>query len=321
MEIYPGGLQPGKMCRIQGVTHPNADRFNINLQTGPNAKPRDDTALHISVRLNQGYVARNTYKGGEWGDEQGRGSLPIGTAQSFEILILVEPSSYKIAINGQHFCDFSHIIPYGDVTHLLIDGDVSITVISWEASAPVLAETLSQASQLNAQQQQGVGPQEAYGPPPGGYAPQGQFGPQGGYGPPPPGYGPPPPPGAEPQSGLDSFLEQAQSVLAGAIKSGAAEKLLGGLLSSGGNQQPPQGQAIRTVPASTPAAASAGAEGTDRKSPLRLSIGRGWFRNPSSSNSPTCPKSGAMAPSEGWEVWGGLLTNFAGQLLHKPRDN
>lgn len=42
---------------------------------------------------------------------------------------------------------------------------------------------------------------------------------------------------AQPESGFDSFLEQAQGVLAGAIKSGAAEKLLSGFFSSGQPQQ------------------------------------------------------------------------------------
>lgn len=45
---------------------------------------------------------------------------------------------------------------------------------------------------------------------------------------------------AQPESGFDSFLDQAQNVLAGAIKSGAAEKLLGSFF-SGGNTQQQQG--------------------------------------------------------------------------------
>lgn len=42
---------------------------------------------------------------------------------------------------------------------------------------------------------------------------------------------------AQPESGFNNFLEQAQGVLAGAIKSGAAEKLLGSFFSSGQSQQ------------------------------------------------------------------------------------
>lgn len=72
-------------------------RFNINLQTGPSVKPRDDTALHISVRLNQGYIARNSYKFGNWEVEQGDGQLPIGKCQSWEILILITEMDYKVS--------------------------------------------------------------------------------------------------------------------------------------------------------------------------------------------------------------------------------
>ncbi|CAH1965578.1 unnamed protein product [Acanthoscelides obtectus] len=242
----PDGLVPGKMCRIQGVTHPEADRFNINLATGPNRKPRDDTALHISVRLNQGYIARNSYKDGTWGDEQGSGKLPIGQAQSWEILILVDQNDYKLAINGQHFCEFPFRIPLSELSHILIDGDVTITLISWEGITGVAGgESSAKAAQLNAEGPQGIppqmGPQGGYGPPPGGYGPPPGYGQPGGYGPPPPGYGVPPPPGAHEESGFSDFLEQAQSVLAGAIRTGAAEKILGGLL--GGGEQRHQGYA------------------------------------------------------------------------------
>ncbi|XP_030759425.1 trithorax group protein osa-like [Sitophilus oryzae] len=229
----PEGLQPGRLIRIQGITHPNSDRFNINLATGSNIKPRDDTALHVSVRLNQGYIARNSYQDQSWDKEEGKGKLPIGPAQSFEILLLVDPHRYKIAINGQHFAEFDHRIPFEKVTHLVIDGDVSITLISYEGIV-LGAENATSSAPLNAEQP----PQ--YGPPPGNYGPP----PAGNYGPPPPNYGgygaPPPPPGAEPQSQFGGFLEQAQDILAGAIKSGAAEKLLGSILHSGGGQQAPQ---------------------------------------------------------------------------------
>nr|CAI5845488.1 unnamed protein product [Callosobruchus analis] len=240
----PGGLIPGKMCRIQGVTHPEADRFSINLATGPNSKPRDDTSLHISVRLNQGYIARNSYKDGSWGDEQGSGKLPIGQAQSWEILILVDQNDYKLAVNGQHFCEFPFRIPLSEISHILIDGDVTITLISWEGITGVGGgESASKAAELNAEGPQGIppqmgGPQGGYGPPPGAYGPPPGYGPPGpGYGPPPPGYGVPPPPGAHEESGFSDFLEQAQSVLAGAIRTGAAEKILGSLLGGGGEQR------------------------------------------------------------------------------------
>ncbi|XP_044264480.1 galectin-4-like isoform X2 [Tribolium madens] len=255
--VIPGGLQQGKMVRIQGAVPQHGDRFNINFQTGPNSKPRDDTGLHISVRLKQGYIARNSYIGGAWGDEDGKGRLPIGPGQQFEILILPDVHDYKVAVNGQHFCEFPYRIPRDQISHLLIDGDVVITLISWEsttASAPPpeggdVAKQVSGVQNQGSPQgppgggygppPQGFGGPQGYGPPPGGYGPPSQ-----GYGPPPQGFGPqgpqgfgpPPPPGQESQSGFDHFMQSAQSVLAEAIASGAAEKLLSGILSPNQNQ-------------------------------------------------------------------------------------
>ncbi|XP_018571836.1 galectin-4 isoform X1 [Anoplophora glabripennis] len=224
-----GKLEPGKICRIQGVTLPQIDRFTINLQTGPNAKPRDDTALHISIRISQGYIARNSYINGEWGDEQGAGTLKIGPGQTFEILILTDTRDYKVAVNGEHFCEFPHRIPFENVSHLLIDGDVNITLVSWELSVPVAVnQPVSEPSPLNTNSSQQFNAGQYF--PPNNYQPQPQ-GPYGGPGQ----YGPPVPPGAQAQSesGFGGFLEQAQEALVGAIKSGAAEKLFSGLLSTG----------------------------------------------------------------------------------------
>ncbi|CAG9860017.1 unnamed protein product [Phyllotreta striolata] len=216
----PGGLVPGRMCRIQGVSHPEADRFDINFQTGPNAEPQDDTSLHISVRHNQGYIARNSYKDEEWGEEMGSGDLPIGHTEPWEIIILVDEYDYK-GITG------------------LGEGG---------------GESATKASALKSQGGPQFGgyapPQGGYAPPQGGYAPPqgpgayappqgyGGYGAAPGYGGPPQGYGPPPPPGAQPQGGFD-FLDTAQSLLAGAIKSGAAANILKGFMSSGSQ---PKGQ-------------------------------------------------------------------------------
>lgn len=71
-------------------------RFNINLQCGPNLSPRDDLALHLSVRIIEGCIARNTLDKQMWGDEQTQGYNPIAPGQQFEILILSDQSSYKV---------------------------------------------------------------------------------------------------------------------------------------------------------------------------------------------------------------------------------
>lgn len=118
---------PGTMIRINGMPRPNATEFNINLQTGPSINPRDDLALHLRPCFTPPRIYRNSLIQGSWGagETWGNGSS-INPHQPFEILILNENTEFKIAVNGAHFCEFKHRIPFQQITHLTIDGDVDI---------------------------------------------------------------------------------------------------------------------------------------------------------------------------------------------------
>lgn len=72
-------------------------RFDINFQTSGNTNPRDDIGLHLSIRLAEGYVARNSIQGGVWGEEQSNGELPIHPGEKYEIIILSDRSEYKVS--------------------------------------------------------------------------------------------------------------------------------------------------------------------------------------------------------------------------------
>lgn len=127
-----GGLMPGKMLKIQGKTSPSAIRFAINYQLGPNLNPRDDIAIHISPRFPEGIITRNHIESMNWGPEENGGPMWIQPGEEFEIIVLCEQLQYKIAVNGKHFTEFAHRIPYQKVTHLVIDGDVEIKSIIYE---------------------------------------------------------------------------------------------------------------------------------------------------------------------------------------------
>lgn len=130
---YVGTLRifPGTLVKVSGRPRPNAVRFAINFQTGPSLNPRDDLALHLSPCFTPPRIIRNSLQRGVWGLEEawGNGSL-VTPHQPFEIIVLVEPDQFKIAINGAHYCEFRHRIPYQQITHLTIDGDVDIEKIT-----------------------------------------------------------------------------------------------------------------------------------------------------------------------------------------------
>ncbi|KAG1697386.1 Galectin-4 [Nymphon striatum] len=133
-------LNPGCLLRIRGEVHHNAKCFAINLQYGPNTNPRDDVALHLSpVFTSPPRLVRNSIQAQRWGPEESHGPyFPLVAGQTFEILLLCEPDYYKIAINGQHFSEFKHRMPWQSVTFLAIDGEVMISLIQFEGSSSAL---------------------------------------------------------------------------------------------------------------------------------------------------------------------------------------
>lgn len=71
-------------------------RFTINLQCGPNVNPRDDLALHLSIRVPERVVVRNTLTMGQWGTEERQGGFPFVAGQGFEVLLLSDTNHYKV---------------------------------------------------------------------------------------------------------------------------------------------------------------------------------------------------------------------------------
>lgn len=130
---YVGPLRvfPGTLVKINGRARPNATRFAINLQTGPSLNPRDDLALHLSPCFTPPRIVRNSLRQGAWGLEEawGNGTV-LNPHQPFEIMILTTPDQFNIAINGAHYCEFKHRMPYPEISHLTIDGDVDIDYIT-----------------------------------------------------------------------------------------------------------------------------------------------------------------------------------------------
>ncbi|XP_063836822.1 galectin-4-like isoform X2 [Ostrinia nubilalis] len=170
----PGGMYPGRMIRVQGNVPPGAQRFAINLQCGPNTDPRDDIALHLNFRFVEMCVVRNHLSSMEWGVEETDGGIPIRRGEPFEALLLCEPQSIKVALNGIHFCEFLHRTPFQRITHITVDGDVAVQFIGFEGAAPqqpYMADPPTYGGQ--------------YGPPPPAYGAPGYGAPQGYSAPPP----------------------------------------------------------------------------------------------------------------------------------------
>ncbi|XP_049834573.1 galectin-6-like isoform X1 [Schistocerca gregaria] len=127
----PVVLQPGRMVLVQGRVTPNAIRFSVNLACG--SEPTSDIALHVNPRFDERRLVRNVRMAGTWGEEESSASwpFPMGRQLPFALLIYATTDVYYIAINGRHYCTYTHRIPLQKVQVVHISGDVEVDLLEY----------------------------------------------------------------------------------------------------------------------------------------------------------------------------------------------
>lgn len=120
----PNGFYPSKSIIISGVVLSDAKRFHINLRCG------GDIAFHLNPRFNEKVVVRNTQINNSWGPEERSlpGRMPFSRGQSFSVWILCEGHCFKVAVDGQHICEYYHRLKnLPDINTLEVAGDIQLT--------------------------------------------------------------------------------------------------------------------------------------------------------------------------------------------------
>ncbi|EDW80225.1 uncharacterized protein Dwil_GK21075, isoform A [Drosophila willistoni] len=118
-----GRLEEGVSFTFTGKMPINCERFSINFVLDNETK---DIALHINPRLPQNYIVRNTKLHEIWGPEEVSSALPflLNRGERFSIQVLVTYACYMISVNGHHFAEYGHRIPYNEVKMVEVKGDV-----------------------------------------------------------------------------------------------------------------------------------------------------------------------------------------------------
>ncbi|KAM8718209.1 hypothetical protein ACLKA7_004853 [Drosophila subpalustris] len=118
-----GQLGEGVSFTFSGKISVNCERFSINFVYNNESR---DVALHINPRLPQNYIVRNTKVNDVWGREEVSSALPflLCRGDKFAIQVLITEASYMISINGEHFAEYAHRLPYAGVKILEVKGDV-----------------------------------------------------------------------------------------------------------------------------------------------------------------------------------------------------
>ncbi|MBN3310500.1 LEG4 protein, partial [Amia calva] len=127
--MIPGGMTAKRTIIVRGMVPYGADRFHLNFMVGSTR----DVAFHLNPRILHCTVVRNSYMGGCWGNEETDLDYnPFQEGQYFEISVRCGNWCYKVFVNGQCFCEFTHRLqPFTLVDTLQIEEDVQISYIHY----------------------------------------------------------------------------------------------------------------------------------------------------------------------------------------------
>ncbi|XP_020716233.1 galectin-4 isoform X1 [Ceratitis capitata] len=116
-------ISEGICFMITGKLLLTCERFFIDFLVN---NPAQDVALHLSARLPQNYMVRNSRVNKVWGVEENASpiTLSLRRGHNFVIQVLVTQSAFLISVNGHHFAAYRHCIPYYLITSVLVKGEV-----------------------------------------------------------------------------------------------------------------------------------------------------------------------------------------------------
>ncbi|XP_051900194.1 galectin-4-like isoform X7 [Pristis pectinata] len=128
-QAYIGSILPQQLIKVIGTVKVKSHRFTVNLI----ASYSDNIALHINQRFDENAVVRNSRINLNWGtEERGLPFLPFIPGQTFEMQIHIQPTCYKVLVNGRHLFNFNHRVqPLNQIDKLEVTGDVTLSLVQY----------------------------------------------------------------------------------------------------------------------------------------------------------------------------------------------
>ncbi|ELU10649.1 hypothetical protein CAPTEDRAFT_228333 [Capitella teleta] len=135
-EYIEGGMPIGRLLYISGKAHTRSKGFVVNLRKRMSVpREKKDIALHMSVRLSNSVLAKetksevllNSQQKAKWGPEVRVRQVPFKAGLHFDLVIQCDRSGFKLSVNNQHMAQFTHRFPdLESITDLDIRGDLSL---------------------------------------------------------------------------------------------------------------------------------------------------------------------------------------------------
>ncbi|MCI4376880.1 hypothetical protein PGIGA_G00193450 [Pangasianodon gigas] len=131
-----GGLRPAMRIVVMGIIHKQPKSMMVTLSCPPRGEGDEeqegDVGLQLTVKFTEKTVIRNSRVNGKWGTLENIISFfPFAAGESFKMEIVCEHQQFRILVDGQPLCGFTHrVTPLASLTSLRVGGDLQLTKVA-----------------------------------------------------------------------------------------------------------------------------------------------------------------------------------------------
>ncbi|XP_076013709.1 galectin-related protein B [Genypterus blacodes] len=128
-----GGLRPSMKLVVMGIVHKKPQSIEVTVASRPQEEDTEgDVGLQLKVSFKDKAVQRNARLAGKWGRSENTISFfPFAAGESFKMEIVCEHQQFRILVDGQPLCGFTHRhTPLASLTALHVLGDLQLTKVA-----------------------------------------------------------------------------------------------------------------------------------------------------------------------------------------------
>ncbi|XP_042356678.1 galectin-related protein A-like [Plectropomus leopardus] len=128
-----GGLRPSMKLVVMGIINKKPKNMEVILSSTPQEEETEgDVGLQLKVSFMDKAVQRNARLAGKWGrPETTLSFFPFAAGESFKMEIVCEHQQFRILVDGQPLCGFTHRLSrLASLTALRVFGDLQLTKVA-----------------------------------------------------------------------------------------------------------------------------------------------------------------------------------------------
>uniref|UniRef100_A0A8C6TL21 Galectin n=1 Tax=Neogobius melanostomus TaxID=47308 RepID=A0A8C6TL21_9GOBI len=127
-----GGLRPSMKLVVMGIVNKKPQSMEVLVSSQPQEEEEGaegDVGLQLKISFKEKAIQRNARLSGKWGPSENNLSyFPFAAGESFKMEIVCEHQQFRVLVDGQPLCGFSHRFrPLASLTSLRVFGDLQLT--------------------------------------------------------------------------------------------------------------------------------------------------------------------------------------------------